>query len=166
MENERLLSERLLSVDEMHADCKMKPLGELLISQDAKTMAARDKWWVTEIDKHLKQFQGYEYIDNEWWQSLKKEINQWVCSIVISLPTWIIWAVYLLNKSAGADGSYFQIIPTAVGTLEHLPIERNSNAENAKGIWAILGIRFIVLNTKNTKGVYDYEYLIESRAVA
>jgi len=75
MENERLLSERLLSVDEMHADCKMKPLGELLISQDAKTMAARDKWWVTEIDKHLKQFQGYEYIDNEWWQSLKQSLD-------------------------------------------------------------------------------------------
>ena len=45
MENERLLSERLLSVDEMHADYKMKPLGELLISQDAKSIAARDKWW-------------------------------------------------------------------------------------------------------------------------
>jgi len=59
MENERLLSERLLSVDEMHADCKMKPLGELLISQDAKTMAARDKWWVTGGDKffnHPEQF--------------------------------------------------------------------------------------------------------------
>jgi len=41
----------------------------------AEALAARDKWWVTEIDKHLKQFQGYEYIDNEWWQSLKQSLD-------------------------------------------------------------------------------------------
>ena len=80
MENERLLSERLLSVDEMHADCKMKPLGELLISQDAKTMAARDKWWVEQIERYeamLNRNLDSHSIIIPWasWQSLKQSLE-------------------------------------------------------------------------------------------
>ena len=76
MENERLLSERLLSVDEMHADCKMKPLGELLISQDAKTMAARDKWWIKTLE--LNCGDGHDKplitIGVQEWQDFKQSI--------------------------------------------------------------------------------------------
>ena len=36
---------------------------------------AANEDWIREIDKHLKQFQGYEYIDNEWWQSLKQSLE-------------------------------------------------------------------------------------------
>ena len=85
MENERLLSERLLSVDEMHADCKMKPLGELLISQDAKTTAVRDKWWIRNVERRqdILHMEDHElFIDGEYlimlaseWHSLKESLE-------------------------------------------------------------------------------------------
>ena len=86
MENERLLSDAEImlvmwdfaqSVSEEALD-KLQQIDRfkmIAAAQDRKTTAARDKWWVTEIDKHLKQFQGYEYIDNEWWQSLKQSLE-------------------------------------------------------------------------------------------
>jgi len=78
MENERLLSEQEISIRWQHffeVTPAMSWDETIAIAQDAKSIAARDKWWVTEIDKHLKQFQGYEYIDNEWWQSLKQSLD-------------------------------------------------------------------------------------------
>ena len=79
MGNERLLSEqeisKALTVSAEFVSENAWSFGPLTVAQDRKTTAARDKWWVTEIDKHLKQFQGYEYIDNEWWQSLKQSLE-------------------------------------------------------------------------------------------
>ena len=64
-----------LDTSKLLATTKYRTACNQCSNTQAEALAARDKWWVTEIDKHLKQFQGYEYIDDEWWQSLKQSLE-------------------------------------------------------------------------------------------
>jgi len=37
---------------------------------------AANEDWIREIDKHLKTYQGYEYLDSDWWEARKKVLEQ------------------------------------------------------------------------------------------
>ena len=53
--------------------------GRLLVAQDAKSIAARDKWWIERIEKSFKlgldNLPGH-IINAKQWQQLKREVGQ------------------------------------------------------------------------------------------
>jgi len=48
----------------------------LLARGFSEGVKAANEDWIREIDKHLKTYQGYEYLDSDWWEARKKELEQ------------------------------------------------------------------------------------------
>ena len=78
--NERLLSDEEQWTIRLSGDSQQENISQAIKAQDSKTIAARDKWWVEQIERYeamLNRNLDSHSIIIPWasWQSLKQSLE-------------------------------------------------------------------------------------------